>query len=116
MAVALPRAVGISLANDMALTGDYIDVDTALRSGLVSRVLPQEGFLDAVLAMASGIAAADPRLVASLKALANDPHSASGYAREAEARRIFKESTNAGAVAQRRAEVIERGHRQLRSK
>jgi enoyl-CoA hydratase len=116
MTVTLPRAVGISLANDMAFTGDYIDAEAALRCGLVSRVLPQEGFLDAVLAIASGIAAADPRLVASLKALANDLHFAAGYAREAEARRLYKESTNAGAIAQRRAEVIERGRSQLRSK
>jgi enoyl-CoA hydratase len=52
----LTRAVGKSLAMYLCLTGDMIDAETALRAGLVARVLPAEGFLDEVMKVAETIA------------------------------------------------------------
>jgi enoyl-CoA hydratase len=52
----LPEVVGEAHARDLLLTGRVVDADEALRMGLVSRVLPQEGFLDEVLESAAGIA------------------------------------------------------------
>jgi enoyl-CoA hydratase/carnithine racemase len=56
----LPNVVGPAAARDLLLTGRTVDAEEALRLRLVSRVLPQEGFLDAVLETASGIAATAP--------------------------------------------------------
>ncbi len=56
----LPHVVGEAHARDLLLTGRTVQDDEALRMGLVSRVLPAEGFLDAVLETASGIAANAP--------------------------------------------------------
>src|SRR4051812_3312274 len=56
----LPEVVGTAAARDLLLTGRTVDADEALRLGLVSRVLPGDGFLDAVLDTATGIAATAP--------------------------------------------------------
>lgn len=52
----LTRSVGKSLAMYLCLTGEMIDAETALRAGLVAKVLPAEGFLDEVLKIADTIA------------------------------------------------------------
>ena len=59
----LTRAVGKAKAMDMCLTGRMMDAAEAEKSGLVARVLPAEGFLDAVLTVAAEIAAM-PRVAA----------------------------------------------------
>ncbi len=56
----LPDVVGAAHARDLLLTGRTVDADEALRMGLVSRVLEEDGFLDAVLDTAAGIAATAP--------------------------------------------------------
>jgi enoyl-CoA hydratase len=56
----LPNVVGPAAARDLLLTGRTVDAEEALRLGLVSRVLPGDGFLDAVLETAAGIAATAP--------------------------------------------------------
>ena len=56
----LPEVVGAAHARDLFLTGRLVDADEALRIGLVSRVLPAEEFLDAVLRTAQDVAAAAP--------------------------------------------------------
>ncbi|MEX2630825.1 MAG: enoyl-CoA hydratase [Tistlia sp.] len=52
----LTRSVGKSLAMYLCLSGDMIDAETALRAGLVAKVLPAEGFLEAVMKVAETIA------------------------------------------------------------
>lgn len=56
----LPDAVGSAAARDLLLTGRLVQGEEALRLGLVSRVLPQDGFLDAVLESAAQVAANAP--------------------------------------------------------
>ena len=52
----LPRFVGKSKAMDMALTGRMMDAAEAERTGLVSRVLGPENFVEAVVGIAAEIA------------------------------------------------------------
>jgi enoyl-CoA hydratase len=56
----LPDVVGPAAARDLLLTGRVVDAEEALRLGLVSRVLPADGFLDDVLATANEVAATAP--------------------------------------------------------
>ena len=65
----LPRAVGLARAAEMLFTGDAIDADEALRSGLVSRVVAPERLLDEALALAARIAANPPQVLRWAKQL-----------------------------------------------
>lgn len=56
----LPNAVGAAVARDLLLTGRLVQGEEALRLGLVSRILPREGFLDEALESAAQIAANAP--------------------------------------------------------
>ena len=56
----LPNVVGPAHARDLLLTGRFVEADEALRLGLVSRVVPADGFLDDVLATAAEVAATAP--------------------------------------------------------
>ena len=56
----LPEVVGPAAARDLLLTGRMVDAEEALRLGLVSRVLPEEGFRDQVLTTAAEVAATAP--------------------------------------------------------
>ncbi len=56
----LPRIVGAGIAREMMLTGRIIDADEALRIGLVSRVVPADGLLDAALDVARALRANNP--------------------------------------------------------
>ncbi len=56
----LPDVVGPAHARDLLLTGRVVDAEESLRLGMVSGVFEDEGFLDSVLGVASGIAASAP--------------------------------------------------------
>jgi enoyl-CoA hydratase/carnithine racemase len=64
----LAALVGREKAAELLFTGDVIDAPEALRSGLVSRVVPHAELLPAALALAAKIAANPPLAVARLKA------------------------------------------------
>src|SRR3984957_12277324 len=52
----LPRLVGVPNAVELMFTSKMVDAHEALRMGLVSRVLPEENFLEAVQAIARELA------------------------------------------------------------
>jgi enoyl-CoA hydratase len=56
----LPNVVGDAHARDLLLTGRVADAQESLRLGMVSRVMPDETFVDDVLEIAAGIAASAP--------------------------------------------------------
>lgn len=62
----LARAIGKAKTMDMVLTGRRMKADEAERSGLVARVLPADGFVDAALEITAKIA--DKPLVAAMLA------------------------------------------------
>jgi enoyl-CoA hydratase/carnithine racemase len=65
----LPRVVGYSKACEMAFTGDALNAQEALACGLVSRVVPDEGLLEAATALAERIAVNPPHAVRMAKRL-----------------------------------------------
>ena len=65
----LPRLVGRSDAMLMLLTGDPIDAADALRSGLVSKLVPADQLQETALAIARRIAANAPLAVRAAKRL-----------------------------------------------
>ena len=67
----LPRAVGVTKAKDLLLTGRRVDAAEALDMGLVSRVLPAEGFDAAVMKIAVQLAEGPPVSMGLTKALMN---------------------------------------------
>lgn len=65
----LPRAIPSSMAVEMLLTGDPIDADTALRLGLVSRVVPLDKLMPSAMELAARIASRGPLAVQAIKRL-----------------------------------------------
>jgi (E)-benzylidenesuccinyl-CoA hydratase len=65
----LPRFVGMSDAMLMLLTGDRIDANEALRTGLVSKVVPQAELLATARGIAEKIASNAPLSVRAIKRL-----------------------------------------------
>lgn len=63
----LPRLVGAARAAEIALVGDPVSAEEALRVGLVSRVLPGAELLPEALRLAGGLAAGAPRAIAATK-------------------------------------------------
>ena len=67
----LPRIVGLGRATQMILTGEIVDAEEALRIGLVTRVIPADGLLEAALALATTLAAGPARALAAAKRAIN---------------------------------------------
>ena len=66
----LPRLVPLGLAMELLLTGEAIDAATALRAGLVNRVVPADRLLDEARELASRIARCAPLAVQAARAAA----------------------------------------------
>ncbi len=64
----LPRLIGASRAAELALIGDPVSADDALRIGLVHRVVPGDQLLAEARAMADRLAASAPLALAMTKA------------------------------------------------
>lgn len=65
----LPRAIGLSDAMLMMLTADRFSAADALRMGLVSKVVPQEGLREEAMGIARRITANAPLAVRAVKRL-----------------------------------------------
>jgi enoyl-CoA hydratase/carnithine racemase len=65
----LPRVVGAAKAAELALTGDTIAAEEALRIGLVSRVVAPEALMDEAMKLANRIAANPPQVLRWTKQL-----------------------------------------------
>ena len=63
----LPRTVAAGWASRMIVSGEPVDAATALRIGLVHRVVPRAELDTVVMALAGRIAARPPRVIRALK-------------------------------------------------
>ncbi|MGH3224884.1 MAG: enoyl-CoA hydratase/isomerase family protein, partial [Streptosporangiaceae bacterium] len=73
----LPRIISLSFAMEMLLTGEFIDAATALRIGLVSRVVPAPDLQEEAEQIARRIASNGPMAVRMTKELVRNGLSAS---------------------------------------
>ena len=102
--VSLGRNVGSKRALDMLFTGQPIDAATALRDGLVSRVVPPADLDRGTMAFAQHIAAQPPQQIAEGKAMFHkhmtmELDQAYAYATEFMAGAIQREDAQAGIDA-----------------
>jgi len=99
----LPRLVGLGRAQLLNMTGDFIDAATAYDWGLVEKLVPPEGLLEAALAIARTIAARSPVSIGVLRELARttrDLPLEEGLRREADGfRRCLESEDGAEGVA-----------------
>jgi enoyl-CoA hydratase len=65
--VDLPRRIGMPMAREMSMTGNFVDAATALRIGLANHVVPHEELLAFTLGLASAIAEQDRTMVATMR-------------------------------------------------
>ncbi len=63
----LPRLIGVARSNDLLLTGRVVGAEEALGMGLVSRVLPDDGLLEACLEVAESMCRYSPYGLAMTK-------------------------------------------------
>jgi enoyl-CoA hydratase len=71
----LIRRIPLGIARQMLVTGEPIDADAALRTGLVSSVHPSDELLDAALRVARTIAANSPMAIRQARAAMRDGES-----------------------------------------
>jgi enoyl-CoA hydratase/carnithine racemase len=68
----LPRAIPAGMAMEMLLTGDAIDAETALRTGLVNRIIPSEQLMESAMSLATKIASRGPLATKAIKRLVHE--------------------------------------------
>jgi len=113
MSVFLPQSVGLRIAKEMSLTGNFIDADEALRLGLVNHVVPHDELLPYARKLGADIAGNDQVAVRNLKRLYDRGSKLTvgdAIALEQEIFRAFV--VDPAEVERRRADVVERGRSQ----
>ena len=111
----LSRAVGISRAKELSLTGNFLSADEASAWGLVNRVVAPEDLLPTARKLAADMLSVDPASLIAYKNLIDQGFAQSyGDAMETE-QRIGREANGkvtADAVEQRREAIRQRGQSQ----
>lgn len=118
MTVHLARRVGVAFAKEMSFTGNFVDAETALRVGLLNRVVPHAELVPTALKLAADIASCKPRMVLELKAGIGEaaflPLPAAWEAERARATRMHHAIATGelGALAANAADVMSRSREQ----
>jgi enoyl-CoA hydratase len=76
----MPFLIGQKRTRELLMTGDLIDATEAERIGLVNRVVPAEGLVAAVDALAEKLARVPPDVMAPTKLMLNRAMDAAGFA------------------------------------
>lgn len=115
LSVRLPQKVGVGMARRMSLTGDYLSAADALRTGLVTQVVPHDQLLPIARQVAASIVGNNQNAVRALLASyhrIDESHTSAGLWLEAMAARKFR--TSGDDIAANREAVLKRGRSQLR--
>ena len=113
----LPQKVGVGMARRMSMTGDYLSADEALRTGLVTQVVPHAELLDTARRIATSIVGNNQKAVRALMASyhqIDEAQNSTGLWMEAASAREWMKSTSGDDIAASRGSVIERGRSQVR--
>ena len=116
LSVRLPQKVGIGMARQMSLTGDYLSAADALRAGLVTEVVEHDRLMARAREIAASIVGNNQRAVRALLESyhrIDDAGTGGLLWMEAEAARAWMRSATGDDIAASRAGVIERGRAQL---
>jgi enoyl-CoA hydratase len=116
LTVLLPEAVGLRRAREMSATGNFVDAGTALTWGLVNRVVAHADLLPTARQIAADIASNDHDAVRAMYAtyLAGSLATAEeAWQIEQRAHAGWRGGIDAGEVARRRDQVIQRGRSQV---
>lgn len=112
----LPRLIGINRAKELSLTGNFLDAETALAWGLVNRIVPAADLLSVARALAEDIISTEPVTRGEILRIMDEGWAASldeGLQIELKASRAHsKREVRAAKVAERRANIQERGRQQ----
>ncbi|AMO61996.1 enoyl-CoA hydratase/carnithine racemase [Mycolicibacterium phlei] len=117
LSVRLPQKVGVGLARQMSLTGDYLSAADALRAGLVTEVVAHDQLLPRAREIAASIVGNNQKAVRALLASYHRIDEAQTNAAlwiEAASAREWMRSTSGDDIAASRSSVIERGRSQVR--
>ncbi|KRE31911.1 enoyl-CoA hydratase [Mycobacterium sp. Soil538] len=117
LSVRLPQKVGVGMARRMSMTGDYLSADEALRTGLVTQVVPHDQLLDTARQIATSIVGNNQKAVRALMTsyhLIDDAQNSSGLWLEAASAREWMKATSGDDIAASRSAVMERGRTQVR--
>lgn len=111
----LSRLIGISRAKELSLTGNFLSAEEAAQWGLVNRVVAPAELLPHCRQLAADIRSCVPEIVRGYKRLIDEGFGmpfAEAMAHEERASRESTASLSAGVVAQRRAQIQQRGRAQ----
>lgn len=114
LTVLLPQAIGVRRAREMSFTGNFMDAEEALRSGLVNRVVPHDSLIEVTRAIAADIIGNDQAGVRQIRSTydqiaTNDDH----WETEARDGRAWRRSNfSPEQVAERRRQIQARGQQQ----
>ena len=117
LSVRLPQKVGVGMARRMSLTGDYLSAEEALRTGLVTQVVPHAELMSTARQVAASIVGNNQRAVRALLASyhrIDEAQTNEGLWIEAASAREWMRTTSGDDIAANRDAVLQRGRSQVR--
>lgn len=111
----LSRAIGISRAKELSLTGNFLSAEQAAQWGLVNRVVAPGELLPAARALAQDMLSAIPENLIAYKKLIDEGFGqdlATAMQTEQRVFRATSKAVSADAIEQRRGEIRQRGQTQ----
>lgn len=113
MTVLLPQRVGVAFAREMSLTGNFVDAETALRVGLVQKLVPHASLVEDALGLAHDIASTVPEIRQAVRrGIAEATSVSHGLEVEQQISREMASSVRPEDVESRRRGIMERSRSQ----